>query len=126
MGTVRYYFFMANGAEDAVAKRGIFQSMLGLTAFKLLSNLVAPTEPGSKTYKELMDSLTEHHSPAQHLRFYTRDRQTRESVWIFAAELHSLAVHCSFKDSLNKMLQDSLGGGINNVQMSHVYSKRRS
>ena len=76
--------------------------MLGPTTFKLLSNLVAPDDPGDKTYKELADKLKQHHDPdlsevVQRLKFYARDRLPGESVSTFVAELRSLAVFCNFE-----------------------------
>lgn len=36
---------------------------------------------------------------------------------MFVSELHSLAVFCNFEDTLDKMLQDCLVGGIHNIQI---------
>ena len=44
------HFFAANAVEDATRKREIFLSMLGPSTFRLLSNLVAPDDPGDKIY----------------------------------------------------------------------------
>ena len=116
------HFFAANAVEDATRKRDIFLSMLGPTTFKLLSNLVAPDDPGDKTYKELADKLKQHHDPdpsevVQRLKFYARDRLPGESVSTFVAELRSLAVFCNFEGTLEKMLRDRLVGGINSIQI---------
>ena len=44
------------------SKKVVFLSVVGLSTYKLLTNLIAPTEPADKTYKELVDKLMKHHS----------------------------------------------------------------
>lgn len=57
------HFFAANQVQDVMLKREIFLSMLGPTMFKLLSNIIATTDPGEKTYKDLVAALKKHYSP---------------------------------------------------------------
>ena len=73
-------YLIANGVENANKKHAIFLSTIGPQAYKLLSSLVAPAAPGEKTYEELVQAMTDHHSPTpseivQRYRFHTRFRQ---------------------------------------------------
>ena len=116
------HFFAANQVQDATLKREIFLSMLGPTTFKVLSNIVAPADPGEKTYKDLVAALKKHYNPepaevVQRLQFYARDRLPGESVSTFVSELRSIAIFCNFGETLDKMLRDRLVGGINNVRI---------
>ena len=79
------HFFAANAVDDPTRKRDIFLSMLGPTTFKLLSSLVAPADPGDKTYKELVDLLKAHHNPepsevVQRLQFFAGSSARRICV----------------------------------------------
>ena len=116
------HFFAANEIDDAGKKRSVFLSVVGPSTYKLLTNLIAPAEPATKTYKDLVGELTKHHSPkpsevVQRLQFYSRDRKPGESVSTYVAELRSIAIFCNFEGTLDKMLRDRLVGGIDNVQI---------
>ena len=116
------HFFTANEITDANKKKAVFLSVLGPSTYKLLTNLIAPAEPDTKTYKQLVDELTKHHSPkpsevVQRLQFYSRDRKPGESVSMYVAELRSIAIVCNFEGTLDKMLRDRLVGSIGNVQI---------
>ena len=111
------HYFAANGVTDAERKRAIFLSVIGPRTYKLLSNLVAPSKPGEKTYK-LVVALTEHHSPApseivQRFKFNSRFRHAGESVATNVAELRSIAQTCNYGTSLDEMLRDRIVCGIN-------------
>ena len=43
------YSFAANEITDANKKRAVFLSVLGPSTYKLLTNLIAPAEPTTKT-----------------------------------------------------------------------------
>ena len=77
-------------------------------------------KPTDKTYNELVKKLTKHYSPTpfevmQRLQFNSRYRKTRESVADHLAALRHLTEHCSYKDTLETMLQDRLVRGINDA-----------
>ena len=92
-------FFEGNDitGEDKAAKwRATFLSVIGLTPYKLLRSLIAPTKPTDKTFEELVAVLTEHYSPQpsevmQRFRFNSRSRKEGESVAAYVAELRRLA-----------------------------------
>ena len=106
-------FLAANGITDAERKRDIFLAVIGPNAYKLLSSLVAPEKPGEKTFTDLVDVMTQHHSPppseiVQRYRFHTRFRCQGETVAMYLSELRALAQWCKFGDTLDDMLRDRL------------------
>ena len=112
-------YLIANGVENADKKRAIFLSTIGPQAYKLLSSLVAPAAPGEKAYEDLVQAMTDHHSPppseiVQRYRFHTRFRQQGETVATYVSELRALAQWCNFGQSLENMLRDRLVVGIDN------------
>ncbi len=89
------YFVMTN--EITVEKlMPTFLSVMGPKTFNLLRNLLQPVKPGSKTYKELVDTLTHYFSPrplviAERFRFHRRNQDEGECVNMFVAALRKLA-----------------------------------
>ncbi len=78
-----------------------------------------PTKPGSKTYEEIVDSLTNHFSPKplvieESFRFHRCNQEEGESIIMFVVALRKLAVHCKFKHALNDTLMDRLVCGLKN------------
>ena len=104
-------YLIANVVKNADKKRAIFLSTFVPQAYKLLSSLVAPAAPGEKAYKDLVQAMTDHHSPpsseiVQRYCFDTRFRQQGEMVATYVSELHALAQWCNFGQSLENMLKD--------------------
>ena len=78
-----------------------------------------PAAPSEKSYQELVQAMTDHHSPppleiVQRYRFHTRFRQQGETVVTFVSELRAIAQWCNFGESLENMLRDRLVVGIDN------------
>lgn len=113
------YFVAANGINnDRIVPT--FLSVIGPQTFNLLRNLLQPDKPGSKTYKQIVDTLTAHFSPkplviAERFRVHGPDIQEEgETVVMFVAALRKLAEHCEFRDVLNDSLRDRLVCGLRN------------
>ena len=90
----------------------------GPQTFKLLRNLITPAKPGKKLYAELVEVLTDHFSPkqpeiVQRSKFYSHSRKPGENISSYVAELHALAKHCNFGETLNVMICNRLVCGIN-------------
>lgn len=106
------YFVEANEiAEEKVVPT--FLSVIGSKTFNLLRNLLQPDKPGSKTYREIVETLNGHFSPkplviAERFRFHRRNQEEGESVTMFVAALRKLAEHCEFGDVLEDTLRDRL------------------
>nr|XP_024656779.1 uncharacterized protein LOC112432450 [Maylandia zebra] len=112
------YFVAANDIQDAKLVP-IFLSVIGPKTFTLLRSLLQPAKPGSKSFTEIVDTLTKHFSPkplviAERFKFHKRNQEEGESVTMFVASLRKLAEHCEFKDVLNDTLRDRLVCGLRN------------
>ena len=112
------HFFLANGITETDKKRAVFLSVVGLSAYRIIRNLVAPKKPGEKSYVELIAALSAHFKPTpseivERCRFHSRSRKPGESVATFVAELRSLSEFCNFGDMLNSMIRDRLVCSIN-------------
>ena len=96
-----------------------FLSIMGPKTFNLLRDLLQPVKPGSKTYEEILDILTNHLSPkplviAERFRFHKRGQEEVVSVTMFMAALRKLDEHWEFGDVLNDTLRDRLVCGLRN------------
>jgi len=112
------HVFIANGIMEEAKKRAVFLSVIGVSTYKLLSSLIAPDKPGDKEYTFLVNKLLEYFTPApsvERFKFHTRFRKPGESVTAFVSELRSIAKHCNFGDTLEKMLRDRIICRINDT-----------
>ena len=113
-------YLIANSVEDAGKN---MLSTIGPQAYKLLSSLVASAAPSKKDYRQLVQAMTDHHSPPpseilQRYRFHTRFRQPGETVATYVSELWAIAQWCNFGELLQSMLRDRLVG-IDNEPIQH-------
>ena len=111
-------FFAANGIEVEGKKRSILLSVVGARTYQLLTSLVAPDKPGSKTYDELKNIMEQHLSPppseiVQRYRFHTCVRREGEPVAGYVCRLREVARRCNFGQALSEMLRDRLVCGVN-------------
>ena len=72
------HFFLANEVGDD-KKKSVLLSVCGAKSYKLMSNLLAPSKPGEKTFEELVTLLKNHYNPipseiAQSFRFHNRQQ----------------------------------------------------
>ena len=112
-------YFVANKIEDAAQKRAIFITLIGNDAYSLLRSLLSPVKPNTKTYTELVTTLTDHLKPkpviiAERYKFYERIQNTDESISEFIAALRKLSIKCEFREFLNEALRDKLVCGLRN------------
>ena len=111
------HFFLANGIAEADKKRAVFLSVVGLSTYRIIRNLVAPKKPGEKS-DAVIAALSAHFKPTpaeivERCRFHSRSMKPGESVATFVAELRSLSEFCNFGDTLDIMIRDRLVCGIN-------------
>ena len=90
---------------------------IGPKAYALLRNLVAPTKPHEKEYKELIDAMQAHLKPkpltiAERFKFNRRKQQEGESIAQFLAGLRKLAETCNFGAKLDEQLRDRMVEGL--------------
>ena len=89
-------YLAANDIDEEAKKRATMLTVIGGPAFELLTDLMAPTDPTTKDYAELCETLKDHLKPntlviAERYRFYQRDQQLAESISSYVAELRRLA-----------------------------------
>ena len=111
------HFLLANGITEESQKLHLLLTLVGNSTFRLLTNLVAPRQPGELTFKEALTELESHFKPepvkiGERLRFYKRNQQTGETVSEYMAELRRLATTCEFGTFLNEALCDRLVCGL--------------
>ena len=115
-------YFVANGIGDEkddekARRRAILLSVCGAKTYKLMSDLLAPTKPSEKSYKELVDLVQNQLVPkpseiVQRFKFHNRSQEEGETVAEYVAGLRNLAEHCEFKDTLEIMIRDRIVCGI--------------
>ena len=115
-------FFAANGIELEGKKRSILLSVVGTRTHQLLTSLVAPEKPGSKTYDELKNIVEQHLSPppseiVQRYRVHTCVRQEGEPVTNYVCRVREVARRCNFGQALTEMLRDWLVCGVNDERI---------
>lgn len=112
------YFVAANETQDDKLEP-TFLSVMGPKTFNLLHSLLQPATPGSKTFAEIVDTLTKHISSkplviAERFRFHKGNQEEGDPVTMFLASLRQLVEHCEFRDALNDTLRDRLVCGLRN------------
>ena len=116
------HFLLANGITEESQKLHLLLTLVGNSTFRLLTNLVAPRQPGELTFKEALTELERHFKPkpviiAERFRFYKQNQQTAETVSEYVAELRRLATMCEFGTFLNEALCDRLVCGLREEAM---------
>ena len=109
-------FFAANDVADE-KKVAVFLSLIGSKTYSLLRNLVSPTRPQEKLYKDLVEVLKAHYEPkhiviAERFHFHRRAQAGGESISEYLAELRRLSTHCEFGAYLKEALRDRLVCGL--------------
>ena len=109
-------YFQANKVPEDLQDPVLFSS-IGVPTYSLLSDLLAPHAPGSKSLREIMEVLRSHFEPkrvviAQWFNFYKRDQAAGESITDYDANLRKLASQCQFGDHLEETLRDHFVCGL--------------
>ena len=114
-------YFTANSVAD-VKKVPILLSAIGSPTYVLLSDLLAPETPSTKTLDEITAVLKKHYEPkraviAERYHFHKRDQAMDESIAEYDAALRKLAIHCKFGTYLEEALRDRFVCGLRNEAM---------
>ena len=109
-------YFTAN-AVDEDKQVPILLSSIGASTYALLSDLVAPHPPSTKSLTVISETLQRHFEPkraviAERFYFHKRDQAAGESIAEYDAHLRKLAVHCKFGDTLDDTLRDRFVCGL--------------
>ena len=110
-------FFLANEITNDTKKVAVLLTAIGPKAYSLLRNLLAPVNPATKEYEELIDVMKDHLRPkpvviAERFKFHRRNQGDGETVAQYMVELRKLAEYCDFKDYLNEDLRDRFVCGL--------------
>lgn len=110
-------FFHANDIEDDAKKRSVLLSVCGAKTYSTLRSVLAPTQPSTVSYANIVAALKRHYSPApseivQRFQFHNCKQKSNQSISNYIAELRRLSVHCAFGDQLDAMLRDRLVCGV--------------
>ena len=57
------FYFVANGVTDTGKQQAILLSTIGAQAYKVLPNLISPSTPTEKSFKDLVEAMTKHFCP---------------------------------------------------------------
>lgn len=92
---------------------------IGSGAFDVICNQVAPADPYTMPFDELVTHLGEFYASepleiAENFRFYQRKQKDGESIQDLVADLHKLSVHCNFGSYLKMALRNQLVFGLSN------------
>ncbi len=89
-----------------------------------MQDLLAPSKPTEKTYKELIDLIKGHQEPApsvimERFHFNSCSQKADESITDFVARLRKLAKNCEYAHSLKDMLRDRLVCGCRDNRLQY-------
>ena len=109
-------YFSANYVPDD-KQVAILLSTIGSQTYSLLSDLLAPDSPGSKSLADISGTLCRHFEPkcaiiVERFYFHKRDQAAKESIKDFDAALQKLATHCNFGANLEEALRDRFVCGL--------------
>ncbi|XP_064468546.1 uncharacterized protein K02A2.6-like [Ornithodoros turicata] len=99
-----------------------FITLIGPKTYRLLQDLVSPSEPTSKPLDELKSALRTHLSPqpsviAERAKFHVRKQKEGETISEFAAALKHLAQTCKFGATLEEVMRDRFVTGLSRIDI---------
>lgn len=114
-------FFIVNQVKEAM-KVPMLITLIGPETYNILKNLVSPDSPATKTYVELIESLTKHYvvkksAVAGRYEFYKCNQKEQQSVNDYVVEIKRKAAPCKFGTFLNEALRDRLVCGLSREQL---------
>lgn len=110
-------YFVANGIESEEKKLAVFLTVMGARTYGLLSDLLAPVKPATKSYADLVQVLKAHLKPkpliiAERFHFHQRMQEDGETVATYLAALRRLADKCEYGNHLSQALRDRFVCGL--------------
>ena len=123
-------FILANDIQGEKKIVATFLPIVGSKTYNLLRDLLAPTKPSSRKYKELVEVLAKHYDPkplviAERFHFHKRDQNEGQSVAEFSAALKKASERCEFNAFLEEALRDRFVCGLRskNIQKKLLAEK---
>ena len=109
-------YFTANAVNDD-KQVAVLLSCIGAPTYALLSDLLAPAQPSTKSLAAITTALCGHYEPkrvviAKRFHFHKQDQAAGETIADFDAALRKLALHCKFEATLDDTLRDRFVCGL--------------
>ena len=109
-------YFAANNVDND-KKVAVLLSCIGAPTYALLSDLLAPDQPSTKSLAAITAALSSHYEPkraviAERFHFHKRDQAAGETAADFDVALRKLALHCKFEATLADALRDRFVCGL--------------
>lgn len=97
-------------------------TVMGVRTYTLLKDLITPDKPSQKTYKEIVDTISNHLHPkpsfiTERFKFSRRNQLEHETVSEYIVQLKQLSKYCEFGDKLTDYIRDRLVAGIKDHQI---------
>ena len=113
-------YFLANSIDGDARKLAVLLTVIGSKTYALLSDLLAPEKPATKSYAELVEVLKVHLKPkrliiAERFHFHQRVQEEGETVATYMAALRRLADKCEYGGHLTQALRDQFVCGLRGV-----------
>ena len=94
-------------------------TLIGSKMYALLRSITAPRRPKELTYKEIVDTLTQHLKPkpiviAERYKFHKAEQEQSESIRDYLAKLQRLAETCDFGGYRDEAIRDRFACGLRN------------
>ena len=110
-------FFAANSVADE-KKVPVFLNAIGATVYSTLRDLLAPENPITMSFADIVAALKAHYEPkslviVERFHFHKREQAPGESIAEYVAELRRLAAKCAFANYLDEALRDRFVCGLN-------------
>ena len=114
-------FVDCNGISEA-KKLSTLLTVMGVRTYSLLKDLITPNKPSEKTYKEIIDTISQHLHPkpsfiTERFKFSRRNQLDHETVSEYLVQLKQLSKYCEFGDKLPDYLRDRLVAGLKDPQI---------
>ncbi|XP_064464895.1 uncharacterized protein LOC135376222, partial [Ornithodoros turicata] len=124
-----HYCKVAN-VQDEELKKSAFITAIGKKVYKTLKDLLLPSKPEEKSFKDLVKVLSEHYGPtsqviAERFKFNRRYQGEGESVAVFAVALKHMAAKCEFGQFLDDALRDRFVAGLRNPAIQTGLLKKK-
>ena len=104
----------------AAKQKYVFLNSLSRKHYTLLANLVSPADPDTKSFEELVETLSKHFQPkssiiSERYSFHCRCQEPDESLPDFVASLTKLIVRCDYEPQFQTvLLRDRFVCGLSN------------
>lgn len=110
------HYIKTNSIKDE-QKVSVLLTVLGSKVVKLLQDLLAPDEVDSKSYVQLVKTLTSHFKPKKLLiveryKFNSRIQKEDETISDYVVAIKNMATTCNFGNFLQDALRDRLVSGL--------------